>query len=255
MLIGCGDCEPTATCEVKVLAAIITPAGFTGSVCTSNPSTSPVVQEGCNNYCQDVYTMTDGPDDCTPVTTCGAITNIVTWLLSQWTSFQNDTSYPWNTYTTAFFENGSSSTPYCITGPGSTTGFGAPSYGSNYTVGYPLVALNGTTDGNVCAYAQLVAMRMSGNLFLTPLDVPGVTESCLDTSADGICSASGNMGSGTYYIPMPPLDLCSNPEEGGIQIGYLPFQTGNTVDCLPAYTGGAYTTCLSPDPFFGSDPP
>jgi hypothetical protein len=259
MLVGCGDCEPEASCDVKVLNAVITPYGFTGTVGStniSNPISSPVVEDGCNNYCHACYTMTNGPDDCTPTAVCSAVTNIVTWIIGQYSTFQDDTSFPWNHYMTGFFQDGAASAPYATVGPqNSTTGYGGDSYGSNYTVGYSLVALNGSTDGSLCAYAQVVAFRMSGDLFITPLDVTGTTESCLETPADGVCSASGNMGSGTYYIPMPPLDLCSNPEEGGIQIAYLPFQTGNSDDCLPGYSGGAYTTCLSPDPFFGSDPP
>jgi len=169
------------------------------------------------------------------------------------TSFESDSDYPWNTYTTGFFTNGASS-PYSITGPGGSTGYGAPSFGSGYTISYALTALNGSSFGDVCAFAQIAAMRMSGNLFITPLGVSGVTESCLATAADGICSASGQVGSGTYYIPMPPYDLCSDPSGGGFQIEYEFYQTGNSEDCLPGFSG-AHAQCETPDPFFGDDPP
>jgi hypothetical protein len=242
MLIGCSDCEPAATCAYKVLIAVITPAGYTGSGSTSNPTASPV--DG--SYCPGVYTVSDG----VATTTCASIENIINWLLAQYTNFQNDSDYPWNTYTTAFFQNGSSTAPYATVGPGSFTGFGAPSDGSNYGTGGALTALNGTAAGNICASAQLVAMQMSGNLFITPLNVTGVTESCLEPATSASCFQSG-----TYYIPLPTYDLCSDPSGGTIQISYVPAQTGNNVDCLPDYTGGAYTTCQTPDPFFGSDPP
>jgi hypothetical protein len=249
MLVGCGDCEPSASCDYKVLVAAISP--------TSAP-------DGTGSYCPHVYTCTDG----TPVTTCASIGNILNWLAGQVGNFMNDSLYPWNTYATALFTDGSSTTPASFnaapTVPGKTSSTGGPSYfityggpslGSGYTVDYSTVALDGPSAGNLCAFAQLVAMRMSGNLFITPYDVPEVTESCLATAISGICSASGAIGSGVYYIPMPPYDLCSVLDDGSIQMGYVPSQTGNSDECLPAYTGGAYNTCQTPDPFFGSDPP
>jgi hypothetical protein len=59
---------------------------------------------------------------------------------------------------------------------------------------------------------------------------------------------------------MPPFDLCATETEGispltNYAIEYVLQQTGNSDDCLPGYSGGAYTTCQTPDPFFGSDPP
>jgi hypothetical protein len=59
---------------------------------------------------------------------------------------------------------------------------------------------------------------------------------------------------------MPPYDLCGelsycSPNCTGFEVGYQPYQTANSDDCLPNYVGGAYTNCESPDPFFGSDPP
>jgi hypothetical protein len=233
---GCSCSNPS--CDFKVLVAVI-PVAATA--------------DDTGSYCPGTYTCYDG----VAVTSCSAISNITTWLTNQWTAFQNSTpsgfgsygspytGYAWNTFTTAFFTDSTSTVPYSITGPGASTGYGSPVYGSNYTDDYPLVALNGASAGSVCAYAQLVGMNMTGNLFITPLDVPGKTESCLWTPP------------GPYYIPLPPFDLCAEeyPEGGGIQIAYLPFQTDNSVDCLPAYTGGTYSTCASPDPFFGSDPP
>jgi hypothetical protein len=261
MLIGCNDCVPESACDVKVLNAVITPYGFTGTVGStniSNPVSSPYVEEdGCDNYCHGCYTMTGDPGDgdCTPTAVCTGLSNIVTWLLGEFTAMQDDTSFPWNHYKTGFFQDGNAGSPYATVGPqGSTTGFGGDSYGSNYTEGYGLVALNGSTDGSLCAYAQIVAFRISGQLFITPLDVPDVTESC-EEMFSGVCSAGGSAGSAVYYIPLPPLDLCANPESGGIQIAYLPFQTNNSTDCLPAFSGGTVSPCLSPDPFFGSDPP
>ena len=28
MLIGCGDCNPSATCDIKLMVAVVTPYGY-----------------------------------------------------------------------------------------------------------------------------------------------------------------------------------------------------------------------------------
>jgi hypothetical protein len=244
MLIGCGDCVPRNTCDVKVLTAAILPensADETGS------------------YCPGTYDCTALSTGGNCVTTCSAVENMVEWINGQWTSFQIDADYPWNTYTTAIFANNAASSPSSVNQR--TYGlYGGTVYGSNYTADYPLVAAEGSSAGSICAYAQIVAFRMTGQLFITPIDVSGETESCLAAPMSSTCSASGAHASGTYYIPMPPYDLCGelgycSPNCTGYGVAYQPYQNGNNVDCLPAYAGGAYKNCLNPDPFFGSDPP
>lgn len=200
------------------------------------------------SYCPGVYTVTDG----IPSTSCSAVANLVAWLLTQYTDFQNDSEYPWNTYTTALFVDGSATTPYSVSGPGATIGYGDPALGSNYTVGYPFVALDGPTAGNICAYAQIIAMRINGNtLIITPLDVPGKSESCQCSNPWGLFPWN------TFYIPLPSIGECVDPGigGGGIQIAYLPYVLHDNVDCLPTYSGGTYNFCNTPDPFFGSDDP
>jgi hypothetical protein len=248
MLIGCADCNSSALCDFKVLTTVILPA--------AEP-------DDTGSYCPHTYNCSDG---C--VTECSAVYNMVQWLLAQWDAFHVDTNtapsgstptgYPWNTYTAAVFTDSTSTGPTTITGPGSSGTYGGTSYGSNYAAAYPLVAEYGSAAGGLCAIAQIVAFKMTGNLFISPSDVSGVTESCLE-SGGGPCipGAPGARGQGAYYIPLPPYDLCAEifVPGSGFDIAYAPYQTGNNEYCLPAYPGGAYTTCLSPDPFFGSDPP
>jgi hypothetical protein len=246
MLIGCGDCISTGSCDVKVLTAAILPKADA---------------DGTGSYCPGTY-------DCTPlmtggncVTTCSAVLNMVNWINGQWNNFQKDTDYAWNTYTTAVFDDDTSASPSSVN-TRTFALYGGTVYGSNYTADYPLVAAEGSSAGSICAYAQVVAFRMTGQLFITPVDVTGKTESCLAAGSSGShCSAGGGLsGSGVYYIPMPAYDLCGElsycePNCTGYEVAYQPYQNGNNVDCLPQYPGGAYTTCESPDPFFGSNPP
>jgi len=235
---GC-DCAP-ASCDTKVLLAVIPPAN------------SP---DDTGSYCPGVYACPDG--NCT--TQCSAVENMVAWLLNQWTAFQNNTAssfggyaapftgYAWNTLTIASFPNAGATDPTSITGPTSGVADYGDTLGSGYSANGAYVALNGPFGTEVCASAQLVAMNMTGNLFLTPEDVSGVTESCLMSP------------SGPYYIPLPPYDLCSEEYSTlpifSFTVAYVPYQTANSTDCLPGYAGGAYTTCQTPDPFFGDDPP
>jgi hypothetical protein len=228
-LCGC-DCGPAA-CQGKSLIAFIP---------------SQATPDDTGSFCPGTFDCS-GPDGC--VTTCAAVANMVAWLVAQFTNFQNNTLYPWDTVTTAYFTDPSATTPSSIVGP--TTDFPGLAGGSGYTNNGVLVASDGppaAPAGSICATAYLTAMNMSGNLFINPYDVPSVTEPCLMTAP------------GPYYIPMPPFDLCATETEGispltNYAIEYVLQQTGNSDDCLPGYSGGAYTTCQTPDPFFGSDPP
>jgi hypothetical protein len=248
--IGICNCETAEACQFKVLVGVITPYGYTGSGGTTNPVTPPSEPPYNYSYCPGVYTITGEPDNCYAAPSCGGLSNIVDWIASQWTNFQDDSITPWNTFTTGYFQDGSASSPYIVTGPTGTGIFGASVYGSTYVASSSLVACSGASEGSACGFAQVVAFKMNGDLFITPLNIPDFTESCLDTAG------SGCFGEGIYYIPMPPLDLCTDPGiGGGIQIAYVPNQTGNSGECVAAYTGGAYNPCQTPDPFYGSDPP
>jgi hypothetical protein len=249
--IGICSCVEASACQVKVLVAVITCYGYTGAGGTSNPQTPPGSLPNNYSYCPGLWTITGEPENCFPTTTCSGLSNIVAWIASQWSAFQNDTIYPWNTYTTGYFQDGNASSPYIITGPGGAGPFGAAAYGSTYaSTGQSGVACSGVSAGPLCGFAQVAAFKMNGDVFITPLNVPDITEPCLDTAG------AGCFGEGIYYIPMPPLDICSDPPEGeGIQIAYTPGETGNSGGCMPAYSGGAYTTCQTPDPFYGDDPP
>jgi hypothetical protein len=233
---GCA-CQP-AVCETKVVVANILAV-----------STAPASGAWQNSYCPGVYTV-DAEGNAH--TTCGAVDNIVNWLNSL--PFTNNSDYPWDTLTNASFQlSGDGTIPSSPTGV-TQTGAGAAddSEGSGYEAEGGLVATLGTLAGNICASAQIVAMQMTGNLFITGVNIPGVTQPCLDQGSGGCLSQ------GIYYIPMPPLDICSTADsDAGFQYAYALSQSANTEGCLPSYTGGpgSYSICQSPDPFFGSDPP
>src|ERR1700734_3545400 len=96
LLGSCGcSCSPP-TCDGKTLVAIIP---------------SQATADGTGSFCPGTFNCS--PPGC--VTTCGAVDNIVNWLISQWTAFQAETTYPWDTVTTALFTDSTSTAPYSTT--------------------------------------------------------------------------------------------------------------------------------------------
>jgi hypothetical protein len=251
MLIGCGDCAPSTLCDWKVLSANIDAA--------ETPTD--------DSYCPGQFTVSDG----TPTALCSGLDSIVNWVIGQMANFQDDSLQPWNTFVTAFFTAGGGGSPYEINGPATfpgvtsstgggayNLGFGAFTYGSYFACGSLDTPVSGPAgQQGACGSAQIVALRMTGDVYLTPLNLTGdITESCLLAPGNTVCSAGGGQGDGTYYIPMPPYDACVDPApDTGIQVAYLPYEgSGGPANCLLGFSG-SYTNCLSPDPFFGSDPP
>jgi hypothetical protein len=251
MLIGCGDCLQTGQCSYKVLSAVIL------------ASDSP---DGTGSYCPGVYNCS-GDDGC--VGECSAVANMIAWVNSQSSTFQNDADFPWGTCQYAIFGGTGDTSPSSIVGPGAgDCTYGGPQFGSAYATGSPITAQYGAAEGGpVCAIVNLVAIRMTGSLFLTPESIYGassggdpITESCL-LAANAPCSPSDQQV-GDYYPPLPPADLCGNLPfvlSDGYQIQYLPYASAGTecatVGIVLTYPGGSYTNCQSPDPFFGDDPP
>jgi hypothetical protein len=247
MLIGCQDCSSSSSlCQVKVLFAYIPVAK------------SP---DETGSYCPGLYNGTDGAW----TTQCSDLSDMITWLLAQVTNFANDTLYPWNTCTSAEFASVSATTP-TITGPGSLSGCGGDAEAGSFYGTNLVAAQDGSSFPTVCASAQIVAFRMQGNLFIVPEGVTGVSEACLAVSGGGgaaRCSSGGALASGTYYIPLPPFpDLCTEAYGSGsisdesIAVQYFPEATeGQPCASILDTFSGDYTTCQSPDPFFGSDPP
>jgi hypothetical protein len=254
MLFGCADCLEGGDCDTKVFTAVILPAA------------SP---DGTGSYCPHTYDCTGGP--C--LTTCAAASNMVAWLMSQWTMFQNDADFPWNQCAYAIFTDSTSTSPSSVTGPssGACGSYGGPSEGSGFTINFSLVAANGAMDGPLCAIAQMVAFRMTGELFIAPLNISGVTEDCLDPAQSLACSPGAGTRKGTYYIPIPGVDatgavaLCDETfGSGGVsgyQVQYTPYGASGSkcagTSVILTWGGGAYTNCdPSPeDPFFGDNPP
>lgn len=242
-----GPCAPTPICQFKILSAQIRPVD------------TPVA----NSYCPGSFTVTDG------VATwlgCGTLGNLVNWLIAQETNFHNDSLYPWSSSVLggasgiklATFDTVGSTTPSSIV----DTYTGSVTYGSVYASGGGLVPVIGPSAGGACLSAQIIALKMSGELFLVPLGSSVFAGYNSSTGEGTACLMSQNIpsctGPNTYYVPMPPLgggdgNLCDSSALA-TQIGYLPFQAMNTVDCLPAFSG-SYVPCQTPDPFFGSDPP
>jgi hypothetical protein len=226
-------CEQV-TCEIKVIVANI--------LATATPGSGM----WANSYCPGVYTV-DGSGHAH--TTCPPVENIIGWLESQ--TLSDDTAFPWDTLTVGSFQlPGDGSIPGSPTSTVQTgAGGAAPSEGSYYLAGGALVASLGAVAGNICAQAQIVAMKMSGSLYVTPLNIPDVTESCLLTPGSGDqCN-----GGVTYYIPLPAYGLCSVAlDDEGFQYAYSLYQTGNTTSCLPSFSGD-HTACGTP--FTDSDPP
>lgn len=243
-----GPC-PSPYCESKTIVAVITPYGYTGSGCTSNPITLPVVQNACNNYCPGLWNMIGGPFSCggdSSSPSCGCVTNLTAWIASQ--DFE---SVAWGGGITGFFQDGNASSPYCtVTG---SSGFGDPAYGSIYEEDGILVAQQGTLVGNVCAFAQIAAYKMTGPLYLTPVDLPGISASCVSLPSP-FNPACVNQTQATYYVPMPPTDLCTSGT--GFQVQYQPYvNSSSQIGCAAEWSGGSVSNCLTPDPFYGASPP
>jgi len=244
MLIGCSDCFSSSLCESKILYAYIPVAA---------------TSDGTGSYCPGLYDCTGG----TCVTQCSFLGNMIAWLTNstQLTAFA---AQAWNTCVSAEFASVSATTPSSVSSPGSLGGCpGSVQDGSFFTTNLAAAEL-GSAGGNACATAQIVAFRMQGNLFIEPVDVEGVSEACLMTSGQGVCIPGGGVGlpAGTYYIALPPYDLCAEfygvgtISDEGISIQYEPATTtGQPCASLLTTYSGAYTPCESPDPFFGSDPP
>jgi hypothetical protein len=249
MFFGCGDCITSGECQTKVLTAVILAAD------------SP---DDTGSYCPGVFNCTGG----TCVTNCSCISNMVAWVGSQFEGMQDDATFPWNTCVTAIFDSVSATTPSSTSGPGAgDCTYGGAIYGSFYATNFIAAAEFGPSVEGVCAMVQIIGVKMTSPLVIQPQSIYAgaggtdeVTESCLEIN--GICSPGGQQ-LGTYYVPLPPYDICGNQPSttisGGFQVVYYPYASAGTPcatnGTLSTWTGSEYTNCLSPDPFFGSDPP
>jgi hypothetical protein len=247
-----GPCGTTGEiCKQKYIFAAVTPYGYTGSGCSSNANTEPVVDHDCDNYCPNTYTYVSGSGDegdCLFTTSCGAMNGVYDWVqnaVSEY-NFLDDSAFPWGWSVAAFFVDGNASSPYCVIGPGlGSAPAGAAVDGAYYRGG----GLFAWEDGDdFCASAQISAIQMVPGMVLEYVEA---STACYSASGY-LCNSCGGSSpsASTYRIPMPPMSLCSVVDDN-VSVTYFPYQIGETYPCITVWNNSIPDLMVCE----GSDPP